>query len=548
MQYREYQQQMHDDIYSHWQSNRNVLSVLPTGGGKTVVMAGIINQWPGSGNVVAIAHRKELVAQIALALGACGIPHSIIGPKETMKHAVQRQRLKLGTHFHSTSAKVAVASVDTLITPARKKALKSWSESVSLWVIDEAHHVVRGNKWGTAVEMFPNAHGLGFTATPCRADGKGLGVKADGVFDVLTEGPTMRDLINNGFLCDYRIFAPTTYMPLSKDDIGASGDYSRAKLKAAAKRSCIVGDVVVSYERYCQGKSTVVFAPDLETAGDMCNNFNAAGIKAAVVSSETSDAIRSELLDRFERGDLDVIINVDLLGEGFDCPGIEAVIMARKTESYGLYSQQFGRALRILEGKIEALIIDHVGNVKRHGLPDAARIWSLDAREKRPSVKNPDDDIPLKYCPECTQPYHKHLLACPFCGHWPKPASRSGPEFVDGDLFEIDPAVLAAMRGEVAKVDEDPLALRERLRHAHMDARVAGGIMKRFTAKQEMQKALRAAMAWWGGVENQKGLSDREAQKKFYLRFGVDVMTAQTLGKPEAIALADRIAEDISNG
>jgi superfamily II DNA or RNA helicase len=545
MQYRPYQTQLHGDIYTSWdKKNKNVAAVLPTGGGKTVVMSGVINDWT-QGKVVAIAHRKELVGQIAMALAINGVHHSIIAPRATVNYVVNRQRQKLKTHFHNTDANVVVASVDTLISPSRIDSLASWREQVGLWVIDECHHIVQANKWGKATGLFPNAHGLGFTATLCRADGKGLGAHSNGVFHDIVEGPNMRDLINQGYLCDYKIYAPLTYMPLSKDDVGASGDYSSAKLKAASKKSKIVGDVVESYQNICPGKQAVVFATDLETAADMKANYIAAGIKAEMLSANTLDNIRTEILDRFERRELQVLINVDLLGEGFDCPGIEACIMARPTESYGLYCQQFGRALRILDGKLFALIIDHVGNVVRHGLPDAPRIWSLDARERSPKRVNPDDEIPLRYCPSCTQPYSRVRISCPYCGHEPAPDPRGKPEFVDGDVFEISPEVLAQLRGEIAKVDTPASEVAERMKAMGASPKAIGGAFKNIEARAKMQEALRESMGWWGAMENMRGHSDREAQRRFFYKFGIDVLTAQTLGRPEALALANKINEEL---
>ena len=545
MQYRPYQQELHNDIYTSWdQGNKNVATVLPTGGGKTVIMSGVIKDW-NKGKVVSIAHRKELVGQIAMTLASNGVHHSILAPPAVTKYVVNRQRQKLKTHFHDTNANVVVASVDSLISPSRAASLNTWREQVGLWVIDECHHVVTSNKWGKATDLFPNANGLGFTATLCRADGKGLGRHSDGVFDAITEGPTMRDLIDAGYLCDYKIFAPLTYMPLAKEDVGASGDYSSVKLKAASKKSKIVGDVIQSYQNICPGKQAVVFATDLETAADMKANYIAAGIKTEMISANSLDSVRTEVLDRFERRELQVIVNVDLLGEGFDCPGIDAVIMARPTESYGLYCQQFGRALRILDGKLHALIIDHVGNVVRHGLPDAPRIWSLDARERSPKRVNPDDEIPLKYCPNCTQPYTRVLISCPFCGHEPTPDPRGRPEFVDGDVFEISPEVLAELRGEIAKVDTPASEVVAKMRAMGAGRMAIAGAFKNIQARSEMQGALRESMGWWAAVENMKGHSDRETQRRFFYKFGIDVLTAQALGRPEALALANKINEEL---
>lgn len=542
LQYFDYQQTMHNDIFNQYAvpGTNNVCAVLPTGGGKTVVMSGVVNAWE-RGQVCCIAHRKELVGQIALALGQNGVKHKIIGPRPMVKYVINRQKQRLGTHFFDANAPVTVASVDTLIAPSRKAGLKSWAEQVGLWVIDECHHVVRKNKWGKATEMFTNARGLGFTATPVRADGLGLGRHADGIMDSMVEGPTMRELIDAGRLCDYRIFAPLTYMPLQEDKHRASGDYSTAELKAASKSSPIVGDVVDSYMKYAQGLQAVVFATDLETAANMSIQYNAAGITTEVISSNTKDTVRSELLDRFEKRDIKVIINVDLLGEGFDCPGIECVLFARPTQSYGLYCQQFGRALRTLDGKEFAIVIDHVGNVVRHGLPDAARVWDLDGRGKTPSAANSIDEIPLRYCPSCTQPYARYMVSCPYCGHSPAPDARGRPEFVDGDVYEMSPEMLAELRGAIAVVDTPADVVRDRMLRAGAPGNVAGRTFNNVTARKSMQDGLRVSMNWWAGKTIGAGFSEREAYRIFYHTFGIDALSATALNRADAEKLANKI-------
>lgn len=686
MQYRPYQRDMHTAIYQAWQNPgvNNVTAVLPTGGGKSLLMAGVIQSFP-PGKRVAIAHRKELVGQIALALASCGVKHNVIGPTSMVKYLIHRQRQRLGTHFFDANADTTVASVDTLITPARMTAQKSWGEQVRLWVTDECfpagtlvdgrpietikvgdfvtafnettrlmegrkvvrlfknpapsqlvevtvwdgrdpvlctanhpfftrrgwvaakdlslsdelacndpslrdedddneelewlfiqhirtvsqhshdfvynieveglhtytvcggivvhncHHLLRDNKWGKAITLFPNAKGLGVTATPCRADGKGLGAHSDGVFHDMIVGPTMRELIRGGYLCDYKIFAPLTYMPLSAADVGASGDYSSVKLRTASKASKIVGDVVENWQRLVAGKQTVVFATDVETATEIAQNFQAHQIRAEIVSANTPDDVRAAILDTFERREITVLVNVDLFGEGFDVPGIEVVCMARPTESYGLFAQQFGRALRPLAGKPYAIIIDHVGNVKRHGLPDAARLWSLDGKERRPRAVDPEDEIPLRYCTSCTQPYLRIKTACPWCGHVEIPDGRSRPEMVDGDLYEMDEALLAQLRGEVARIDESAAAVRQRMLHAGAHPAVAGNVFNMVTERTRAQSALRESIAWWAAMQFDKGRDDRESYKLFYHLFGIDVLSAKALGMQDAYKLANRV-------
>lgn len=538
MQLRPYQLENKQEVISRWDRGvKNILSVLPTGAGKTVTFADIVRGHNGASCV--IAHRQELVTQISLALARDGVRHRIIGPKKVVKLAVKIHMEELGKSFYDPSSRCAVAGVDTLVL--RGDDLNGWLASVTLWVMDEAHHVLRSNKWGKAVSMFPNAKGLGVTATPIRADGKGLGRHADGVFDTMIVGPSMRDLINMGFLTDYRVFVPPSDLDLSQVTMSATtGDYNPNKLKTAVRKSHIIGDVVAHYLRLAKGKRGITFATDVETATDIAEQFNIAGVPAAIVSAKTSDNGRVAALRRFKNGELLQLVNVDLFGEGFDLPAIEVVSMARPTQSYSLFAQQFGRALRLMEGKLGAIIIDHVGNCLRHGLPDAHREWTLDRRERR-SKGQPDDVIPTRGCTNCASLYERIYKACPYCGHVEIPSSRSGPEFVDGDLTELDPATLAAMRGDVAKVDMDKEDFRAQCVANHEPV---AGQMRRVilhVKRQEAQAALRASIEWWAGYQRAADREDHESYKRFYFMFGVDVLSAQALGTKEALALAERI-------
>lgn len=541
MNLRPYQQKLFDDCRKlHASGTRNVLAVLPTGGGKTVVFSEYIRAHGGP--TCAIAHRQELVTQMSLALARDGVKHRIVGPASVVKLAVRQHMEEVGRSHYDPQARVAVAGVDTLIR--RREQLERWRQSVTLWVIDEAHHLCLGNKWGEAVEMFPNAIGLGVTATPCRADGKGLGRHADGVFDAMVEGPSMRRLIDQKYLTEYRIFAPPNDLDLSDVNVGGTGDYTMPGLKKAVRRSKVVGDVVSHYLRIAKGKLGVTFATDVETARDIASQFEAAGVPAAALDAKTPAAERITTIRKFRRRELLQLVNVDLFGEGFDLPAIEVVSMARPTQSYGLYSQQFGRALRILEGKTEALVIDHVGNVLRHGLPDRVREWTLDRREGR-GKSAASDAVPTTACPECCGVYERIHAACPYCGHAPEPASRSGPEFVDGDLSELDPATLAAMRGEVVRVDKTDDEYAAELAGRYIPDIGRPRMLRRHRDRRDGQSLLRLMVSWWAGAQREQGRPDSESYRLFYHAFGMDVLTAQTLGGDEARSLAEKIEKKL---
>lgn len=533
---RDYQLELEQGIYRAWHAGkRNVMGVLPTGGGKTFVFSRVISAF--NGPACAIAHRGELVTQMSLALARENVRHRVIGPG-TLQRACSSVHLdRLGRDYIDPNARVATASVDSLVNldPATP-----WLAQVGLWIQDEAHHVLADNKWGRACALFPNAFGLGVTATPIRADGKGLGRHADGLMDDMVVGPSMRELIDRGYLTEYRVFAPPSDIDLSDVTISGSGDYSPPKLKVARRRSHITGDVVQQYLRIARGKLGVTFDTDIESATDTAEAYRKAGVPAEVVTSKTPDHLRASIQRRFERREILQLVNVDLFGEGYDLPAIEVVSMARPTQSYSLYCQQFGRALRLMEGKSHALIIDHVGNVIRHGLPDAYREWSLDRRERR-ARSGPSDAIPVRSCtnPECVAVYERVLTACPYCGTVPPIAARSTPEQVDGDLHELDATVLAALRGERARIDRSPVFPVGVPHAAH------GNIIRVHEERQVAQRELRQAIALWGGWNHSLGRSQSEGYRRFFYAFGVDVMTAQTLGAEKAKALEARIRDEL---
>lgn len=555
---RPFQNNLRAHIYNAWATGAvNVMPVLPTGGGKTVLFGNIIASHNGPST--AIAHRQELTAQISLALARNGVRHRVVGSKDLHREIVQIHMAELGRDFTNQFAQAAVAGVDTLLNlPATDTIFNS-----TLVTMDEGHHVLKGNKWGRAMDMFKNARGLFPTATPKRADRKGLGRHADGLVDALIVGPTMRELINMGYLTDYRIFAPPCDVDISHIPVSeTTGDYNQTKLRNIMHESkSIVGDVVGHYLRIAPGKLGVTFAVDVEEATKIAKAFRDAGVKAEVVSAKTPASARSAILRRFKNREILQLVNVDLFGEGFDLPAIEVVSMARPTMSYSLFCQQFGRALRLMipgelaaawdtftdeqrrahiyaSGKPSAIIIDHVSNVVTHGLPDAYREWSLDRGERR-SKGRATDVVPCRTCLNvaCMAVYERVYKACPYCGDVPVPADRSAPDAVDGDLMELDPAVLAALRGEIERIDGSPY-VPQHLRGSPASA----AIVNNHRERQDAQTELRANIALWAGYQKFLGRDHNETYRRFFFMFGTDIMTAQTLNAADARALSATIS------
>ncbi|RZJ26200.1 MAG: DEAD/DEAH box helicase [Haliea sp.] len=537
MTYRQYQADLDAAIVQAWGGGAlDVAAVLPTGGGKTVLFSNIIAREPGAS--AAVAHRQELVSQMSLALARQGVRHRVIGPDSVAATCRAAHHEELNHHLIDPSARVGVCGIDTLV---RRDAADPWLAQVGLVVTDEGHHMLRTNKWGTGRAMFKNARGLAVTATPLRADGKGLGRHADGLIDALVEGPGMRELIDLGYLTPYRIFAPPNGLDLSNVATSAGGDFSPPQVAAAVKKARITGDVVGHYQRIAAGLLGITFAVDIDHATELCEAYRAAGVPAEVVTSKTPDDMRRRILRRFKARDVLQLVNVDLFGEGFDVPAVEVISFARPTQSYGLYCQQFGRVLRILQGKRWGIVIDHVGNVHRHGLPDAPRVWSLDRRDSRGASK-PNDAVPVRTClaPGCYGTYERILVACPYCGHVPEITNRSGPQFVDGVLEELDPAVLDAMRGTVAKLRGAPPAM------GHLSQPAQTAVFRNHQAAQLARVTLERTMALYGGWQTHAlGRSVREAQQRFFWMFGIDMGTAQTLDAAKALALEAKIREQL---
>lgn len=550
------------DIYSAWSAGAiNVMPVAPCGFGKTVVISKMM--YDETGASIAIAHRQELVSQISIALARNNVRHRIVGQRKALLRIINALHIsKFGYPFTDPTSKTGVGGVDTII----KMDNEPWFDQVRLQVHDEGHHVLKENKWGRAAAKFRNARGLFPTATPRRADGRGLGRWVDGLTDAMVLAPGAREIINMGFLTDYRLICP----PIPKDfaldrvDVSAStGDLNQDQLRKARHSSAtLTGDVVDHYLKYAPGKLGITFEVDVESATGTAAAYRARGVPAEVVHAKTPETLRAHILDRFERREILQLVNVDLFGEGFDLPAIQVVSLARPTESFALYTQQFMRALRLMltddlnqrwnyfndeerlrliaeSEKPKAIVLDHVGNVLRHnGPPDKRQIWSLERRERRRS-KDPDE-IPIRICVGCLQPYERSRSICPYCGFRQEPQSRSAPEFVDGDLTELDPETLNALRGEIARKDGDfrsPAGL-------PIEAQIAA--RKGWMERQESQRALRNAVSWWAGIEHARGYSESESYRRFFFKFGIDVANAQLLGARDSEELASKVFTELA--
>lgn len=539
---RDYQRELDHLVNEDWRHGaRDVMPVLPCGGGKTVIFCNMLAREQGAS--VIIVHRNHLVGQASKTLALNGVRHRVLGSDAAQRTCVALHMAdpRIGKNFVDPSALCAVAGVDTLI---KMDARDPWFGRVTLVITDEGHHLLAGNKWGKARLMFPNARGAAFTATAMRPDGKGLGRHADGLIDSMVEVIGMRDLIDRGYLADYRIYAPPNSLDLSDVSIGPGGELNHDGAVRAVQKANIVGDVVEEYLRIAPGKLGATFAVSVEEAVKITAKFREAGVPAEMITGDTHETMRDSIFRRYRARQVLQLVSVDVLGEGTDVPAMEVISMARPTASWVTYVQQFCRPLRPFEDKV-GVIIDHVGNVESHartrGLPDTPQAYNLDRRE-RANKNKPSDAEPMRTCTKCAGSYSivEHGRTCPYCDNTNEAAGRTSPAMVDGVLHELDPEVLRALRREA-----DDVMGPAPMQGAAMP--VARAAHRNHVEKQTAQNELRLAMATWAAVQVQaRGRTDEQAQRRFFVRFGTDGLTASAWGTADARDLSAKIVADLT--
>ncbi|MBD2161366.1 DEAD/DEAH box helicase [Limnothrix sp. FACHB-1083] len=361
---RDYQKALITGIYRSWEQHRRVMAQLPTAGGKTILFAGIVNEFVSRGEgVLVLAHRTELIRQ------AHGKIFDALGRR------VGVGMIKSGIH-PSPLAPVQVASVQTLAKRAKPAA--------GLVIIDEAHHA-SAKTYRDILSHYPSAFVLGVTATPCRTDGSGF----DDLFDVLVCGPSVAEMLARGYLCPVRVLAPD---PSARIDMKGArsrkgGDYLEGELTERVDK--VLGEVVPTWQEYANGKSTLVFVPSIESGESVLKEYRDAGIGAELLTGKTGEKDRENMISRFTKRAYPVLINVGVLTEGTDIPIVEAIQCLRPTVSLALWLQIIGRAMRLHPDKVDSILIDHTENWLNHGLPEQERIWTLkgietfEAKEKR---------------------------------------------------------------------------------------------------------------------------------------------------------------------
>jgi DNA repair protein RadD len=374
---------------------RSVCGVAPTGSGKTVIAAMLLTAYPRNGfrkmRVLWVAHRIELLKQAYDQLRAAGVPASELGLFSGPK------KINLG-------ARILVAGIDSMRSADFGK--------FDLIVVDECHRI-EATSYQALIEDQPQAMLLGLTATPWRLDGKSL----NGTFAKLHVMAKVTELIVDGYIAK-----PHTYgVPQEKAREmvrgvrSMAGDYAPGQLGKAMMRGTLMGDVVSECARLAPGLRTLVFAATREHGKALTTRFKHAKRSVEYLDGETPSGERAAMLRRLASGETEVVVNVDVLTEGFDCPSVKCIVMARPTKSLTRFLQYCGRASR-KHGNKRPIILDHAGNCHRRGfgLPCDERDW--DGLWVRPDNDDGGGDSPVKQCSACGEMIHAAARECPECG------------------------------------------------------------------------------------------------------------------------------------
>ena len=387
IQLRSYQQKFIDDVRNEFiQNHKRVVGVAPCGAGKTIMTGWIIREVFQRGKrAIFFVHRQELIKQTSETFTKLEIPHGIIC-------AGIPQQLELP---------VQIASVQTLARRIDK------IPAPDLLICDECHHIL-ANTYKKIIDKWNDAFLLGVTATPLRTGGKTL---CD-VFSSMIQAPDVAELIKLGNLTDFDYFAPDTKVDLTGVR-SKFGDFIQDDLANVMKDNRIIGNIVDHYKKIVGGKSAICYCVNVTHSKMVAASFQKFGVNATHIDGDTPASIREQLVEDFRIGKISVLCNAELFGEGFDVPNMQAVILARPTKSLTLFIQQAMRPMRPdpNDPNKRAIIVDHVQNYKRFGLPDTPHEWSLAPNPPKKIQGEP----PVKECPQCGLVLPLSSRICPQC-------------------------------------------------------------------------------------------------------------------------------------
>ena len=416
----DYQEDMKERIEKALHLHRSVMAQMPTGTGKTYLLTAVIDSFVSNNpmeKVWIVAHRRELVSQI----------------DETVRK------------FHSYSASNTsslLSSVKAVSIQWLSKHYDEIEEEPGMIVIDEAHHAL-AKTYKEMWERFPKAKFLGLTATPCRLNGKGF----TDLFDVLVQSWSVPEFISKGRLATYDFVSiksdgVTQRLIDSLQKRGADGDYQNKEMDMLLNKKPSIERLYRSLEEYGKDRKGIVYAINISHAQKITKLYQEHGVKAIAIDSKTPATERQQDIEAFKKGDIQVLVNVDIFSEGFDCPDVEFVQLARPTLSLAKYLQMVGRGLRVAKGKKNCVIIDNVGLYRVFGLP--SQVWNWKAtfegklRYSRKKETPKDREFFLMYGKQETMPVGQDSEMMMVMSHEELMQSLQYREFVDcNDDFAI---------------------------------------------------------------------------------------------------------------
>ena len=350
----DYQEDMKARIEKALCLHRSVMAQMPTGTGKTYLLTAVIDSFVRANpkaKVWIVAHRRELVSQI----------------DETVRKF----------HSYSSATSSLLSSVKAMSIQWLMRHYDEIEEEPGLIVIDEAHHAL-AKTYKEMWERFPKAKFLGLTATPCRLNGKGF----TDLFDVLVQSWGVPEFISKGRLATYDFVSiksdgVTQQLIDSLQKRGADGDYQNKEMDMLLNKKPSIERLYRSLEEFGKDRKGIVYAINISHAQKITKLYQEHGVKAIAIDSKTPAAERQQDIEAFKKGDIQVLVNVDIFSEGFDCPDVEFVQLARPTLSLAKYLQMVGRGLRVAKGKKNCVIIDNVGLYRVFGLP--SQVWNWNA-------------------------------------------------------------------------------------------------------------------------------------------------------------------------
>lgn len=403
---RDYQQDLLDKAKAKFSAGeKRVLIVLPCGGGKTAIAAKMMQDTLDAherGECLLLCHRIELKNQHIETLQTYGVDTSRI-------------------------------RVESVFTEVRRLDQR---EHPLLICLDEAH-LARSDSWMKVVNHYSSSLTLGLSATPCRLDGRSLGQ----IFTSMVRGVTHKDLTAMGRLAPFDYYAP------SEVDLSSvakrAGDFALDQMEDLVCSGTIYGNILDSYQKYASGRRTIAYCVSVRHSREVADMFNAAGISAASLDGSMTAFSRTEIMQKFRAGEIQVLSSCNLLSEGLDVPAIDCVLMLRATMSLSLFVQQSCRALRADPNNPDkrAVLLDMVGNFSRHGLPDMDRDYSLTDGANSFQEYNPDGSLALRSCSFCFKTFENRGGAgssCPFCGQEYELKPRELKKMEEVELQRLD--------------------------------------------------------------------------------------------------------------